>query len=497
MNLVDRSPPSKPAIPNIRPLLEPVIQLLNRRTITILAVLFFAGVSAALWNVSRLSSDLIQSQATQNAALYAQAIQAARTYYSTQAIDRLKSIHQIEIKPDYANQPNAIPIPATFLIELGQTLSQQNPGMAVRLYSDHPFRWRGQAGGPRDEFEREALQALRQNPEQPYVRFTEFEGRPSLRFAQADVMKPTCVACHNTHPDSPKRDWKVGDVRGVLEITRPLDSFIAQTHAGLRSTFLTLGSLLLLALAGIGLVVSRLRQTSVELELRVTERTLQLRQTNQRLQEEQLKSEQLLLNILPEPIAKRLKAGHDQIADGFAEVTVLFADLVNFTELSEQVTPTELVGLLNEIFSCFDRLTEQHGLEKIKTIGDAYMVAAGLPMPRADHAEAIADMAIAMRDELARFNRQHDLACSLRIGINTGPVVAGVIGTKKFIYDLWGDTVNVASRMESHGIAGEIQVTESVYERLKDGYTFERRGTIPIKGKGTMSTYLLTGCKPA
>ena len=208
-------------------------------------------------------------------------------------------------------------------------------------------------------------------------------------------------------------------------------------------------------------------------------------------------TEELLLNILPAPIAQRLKRAESTIADNFADVTVLFADLVNFTEISAQIPPTRLVDLLNKIFSEFDRLAEKHGLEKIKTIGDAYMVVGGLPMPRADHAQAIAEMALDMQQKITRFTGLNGEPFHLRIGINTGPVIAGVIGTKKFTYDLWGDTVNVASRMESHGIEGRIQVTDVTYERLKDKYVFEQRGVTPIKGKGDMMTYWLMGRKDA
>jgi class 3 adenylate cyclase len=209
------------------------------------------------------------------------------------------------------------------------------------------------------------------------------------------------------------------------------------------------------------------------------------------IQAEREKSERLLLNILPAPIAERLKQGESIIADSFAEVTVLFADIVGFTSFSAPMSPAEVVTLLNEIFSIFDRLAEQHSLEKIKTMGDAYMVVSGVPTPRPDHAEAIADMALAMQRDIAGFNATHDNSLSMRIGINTGPVVAGVIGTTKFSYDLWGDTVNIASRMESHGIAGKIQVTGATYGRLQDKYLLERRGRIEVKGKGEMLTYFL------
>jgi urea ABC transporter urea binding protein len=202
-------------------------------------------------------------------------------------------------------------------------------------------------------------------------------------------------------------------------------------------------------------------------------------------------TEELLLNILPAPIAQRLKLAESTIADSFSDVTVLFADLVNFTEFSAQIPAPELVKLLNQIFSKFDLLAEKHGLEKIKTIGDAYMVVGGLPTPKPDHAEAIAEMALDMQREIDRFKGHDDEPFRLRIGIHTGSVVAGVIGTKKFAYDLWGDTVNIASRMESHGVAGRIQVTAATYDRLKDKYLFEQRGATSIKGKGEMITYWL------
>jgi len=208
---------------------------------------------------------------------------------------------------------------------------------------------------------------------------------------------------------------------------------------------------------------------------------------------EQERSERLLLNVLPAPIAARLKAGEGVIADAFPEVTVLFADLVDFTRRSQRIGPAQVVQALNELFSAFDRLAQQQGLEKIKTIGDAYMVAGGLPQPRPDHAEAIAEMALGIREEVARRTDPSGQPLQVRIGIDTGPVEAGVIGTAKFSYDLWGDTVNTASRMESHGIAGCIQVTERTYQRLRDGYQFQRRGPISVRGKGEMVTYFLVG----
>ena len=180
------------------------------------------------------------------------------------------------------------------------------------------------------------------------------------------------------------------------------------------------------------------------------------------------------------------------IAEHYDSVSVLFADLVGFTERSAVMAPAELVALLDQIFSAFDRLADAEGVEKIKTIGDAYMVAAGLPEPRKDHVEAAARMALAMRDEIAAIGEQTGHRwLALRIGIDTGPAVAGVIGRRKFIYDLWGDTVNTASRMESHGVPGEIQVTDHVAAALGPGFAVRARGVIDVKGKGPMATFLL------
>ncbi|MFH7243966.1 MAG: adenylate/guanylate cyclase domain-containing protein [Spirulina sp.] len=233
-----------------------------------------------------------------------------------------------------------------------------------------------------------------------------------------------------------------------------------------------------------------------QLSQRVNDMLGELQVSAERLQEEQQRAEDLLLNILPEPIADELMQTQASVPQHFDEVSILFADIVGFTSLSSRLSPIQLVNLLNQIFSSFDALAEQFGLEKIKTIGDAYMVAAGLPTPRPDHAEAMAEMALAMQQVTATFEAEVGVPLQIRIGINTGVVVAGVIGTKKFIYDLWGDAVNIASRMESLGEPGLIQVTASTYERLKDSYQLEPRGSIHVKGRGEMETFWLRGRQP-
>jgi guanylate cyclase len=213
------------------------------------------------------------------------------------------------------------------------------------------------------------------------------------------------------------------------------------------------------------------------------------------LRAEQERSEALLMNVLPSSIAERLKAATQTIADDCESASILFADVVDFTPLAQRLPAADVVGVLDHLFSRFDELVERHGLEKIKTIGDCYMAAAGVPTPCPDHARRAALLALDMRDAVAISAMAGQPRCELRIGINSGPVVAGVIGTKRFLYDLWGDAVNTASRMESHSTPGEIQMTRTTYELLKDEFVCRRRGTILVKGMGRMETWYLVGSR--
>ncbi len=209
------------------------------------------------------------------------------------------------------------------------------------------------------------------------------------------------------------------------------------------------------------------------------------------IDEERKANEKLLLNILPPSVTEKLKKKPGTIAERFESISILFADIVGFTNLATHMKPTEVVELLNQIFSSFDELIDRYGLEKIKTIGDAYMAAGGLQADQNNHAEAIANLALDMQKKLIEFNAKTPYEFDIRIGIHTGPAVAGVIGTKKFFYDIWGDSVNTASRMESQGLPGQIQTSQETYQLLKDNYSFKERGTISVKGKGPMKTYLL------
>ena len=263
---------------------------LYKHTILVLSLIFCSGTLLALWDLSYATNALVQSAALQGTALHAESLMELRNLYTSEVVDRLSG-HDIEVTHDYRDKPGAIPLPATFSMELGRRISLRGSGMVVRLYSNYPFPWR-KDGGARDDFEQQALAALQAHPLQPYYRFEEFQGRASLRYATADVMRAECISCHNARPDSPKHDWKVGDVRGVLEVIRPLDSVVAQSHADLRHFFILFGALLTLGLGALALVITRLRRVSVELEDQVAQRTADLKQANvaMTIKEEEVRS---------------------------------------------------------------------------------------------------------------------------------------------------------------------------------------------------------------
>ena len=255
---------------------------LYKHTILVLSIIFCSGTLLALWYLSHATTTLVQSAALQGLSMHAASLMELRNLYTSEVVDRVSG-HNIEVIHDYLDKPGAIPLPATFSMELGRRIGLLGSGMVVRLYSNYPFAWR-KDGGARDDFEQQALAALQAHPQQPYYRFEDFQGRASLRYATADVMHAECISCHNSRPDSPKRDWKVGDVRGVLEIIRPLDRVVAQSRADMRDIFILFGVLLALGLGALALVITRLRRVSVDLEDQVAQRTTQLAAANHELE---------------------------------------------------------------------------------------------------------------------------------------------------------------------------------------------------------------------
>jgi class 3 adenylate cyclase len=282
----------------------------------------------------------------------------------------------------------------------------------------------------------------------------------------------------------------------LAALSGAVDYYLADTYLAQKSNVPLRTTIVFFALnfIAISTIIYMLLRLSIAEKRKVQE---SLEEAHQQVQIEQERSERLLLNILPGPVAERLKNSNQTIADGFADVSVMFADIVNFTEVASNMSPSQVFTMLNRIFSAFDELAEQYGLEKIKTIGDAYMVAGGLNEELADYTAAIADMAASMRDLLRQDFSVNASQLEVRIGIGTGPIVAGVLGKKKFIYDLWGDTVNIAARITSEGVPGTIQCDTTTYHRLAASFDFHEPQTIYLKGKGNMTVYRLIGRKGA
>jgi class 3 adenylate cyclase len=330
---------------------------------------------------------------------------------------------------------------------------------------------------------------------QPEIAF-EFCQRSTDALAAVEAFQPTVILQDLVMPGIDGLDM-VRQFRGLRATADvPVIMLSAQDEPIVKAKLLTAGANdYLVKLPDQVELIARIRVHS-EAYRRLLERNAAfaaLERSLAELQQEREKSEKLLRNILPEKIADRLKNGESSIADSFHSVTVLFADLSGFTEFSQHCDARHLVDLLDEIFSAFDHLANTHGVEKIKTIGDAYMAVAGLPVPRDDHADAVAGMALGMLEAFRDVMTRRGLSLAVRIGIHSGPVVAGVIGRHKFSYDLWGDTVNLASRMESHGAPWRIHVSEPTRSLLGDRFRFADRGHVTMKGKGDVRTFFLLG----
>ncbi len=469
--------------------LNGLLQLFLKRTVLILTLMFCVSVGLALSSMSHLSSNLIESQALQNAISSAKSINEAFTLYSDAAVDRAKKVKGITVIPSYLTKEGAIPNPATFEIELAQRLGEKNTELNARVYSDYPFPGRKAEGGARDDFERKALDWLKQNPKQPFYRQEKVQGRPSLRYAEAIIMKASCVACHDTDPTSPKRDWQVGDVRGALEINQPLDSFIEQTRKGLAETSVMLGGISLLGLSGLTLVIGRLRQTARELEGRVRERTADLALANTDLEKRNTLIRQVFGRYLTDEVVatllespEGLKLGGDR-----RKITILTSDLRGFTSLSERLQPEEVINIINLYLEYMaDVITKYQGTID-EFMGDGILVLFGAPKARdGDTVRAVA-CACAMQLAMGSVNeKMKELglpSLEMGIGINTGEVVVGNIGSEKRTkYGIVGSQVNLTYRIESYTTAGQILISE---QTLKDaGSIVKISGQKQVQPKG-------------
>ncbi len=274
--------------PGLKSILEWFSNLFEKHPILLLTIISFAGIVIIGWHMNHLRSRVIKSMAKQNASLYSDTLKAFRTLYTSEVVERIRP-EGVEITHDYKTKEAAIPLPATFTMILGDKIQLLSSGAKTRLYSKYPFPWH-KDGGPKDDFENEALQFLNKNPDQPFFRFEDVAGRQSIRYATADIMRQSCVQCHNSHPQTPKNDWKVGDVRGVLEVIHPLDSLIAETRAGLKETFILMTTITISGLGLLFFLTGQLRSTSLKLQ----QRTVDLEGALSAAEEEHLKTEDAL-----------------------------------------------------------------------------------------------------------------------------------------------------------------------------------------------------------
>lgn len=471
------------------PQLNGLLNFLLKRIVLVLTLMFCIGVGIALANMSRLSSSLIEDQAVQNAALYIESFNQAINLYSSAAVDRAKLVPGIDVTHAYLSKPGAIPLPSTFAIELGKQISDQDSEIAARFYSDYPFPWRKAEGGSKDTFEKEALTYLRQDPQGRFFRQENKQGHAVLRYGEASIMKPSCVACHNTHPDSPKKDWEVGDVGGVWEITQPLDHWVSKVNNSLRGTFAMLSGFSVLGISGLTLVFGKLRQNTKELEGRVQERTADLAQANGDLEKRnqlirqvfgRYMSDDVVANLLEKP--EGLKLGGDR-----RKITILTSDLRGFTSLSERLPPEEVIHVLNLYLEYMADTIDRYQGTIDEFMGDGILVLFGAPTPREDDALRAVACACAMQLAMGAVNeRMKQMGLSpltMGIGINTGEVVVGNIGSEKRTkYGIVGSPVNLTYRIESYTRGGQILIAEATFKAAGSAVRISGKKQVQPKG---------------
>ncbi|PSB22670.1 adenylate/guanylate cyclase domain-containing protein [filamentous cyanobacterium CCP2] len=468
---------------------QPPSQLWNRffdfllkRIMLVLTLLFCAAMGMALSNMSWLSSNLIEAQAVQNAALYIQSFDQAIDLYSVAAADRARNVEGIEVTHAYLSQPGGIPLPSTFAIELGDRVSNLDGELTVRFFSDYPFPWREGTGGPQDKFEQDALDFLRRDPRRSFSRLETVDGKSMMRYGEASIMSQSCVACHNTHPNSPKKDWAVGDVAGVWEVSQPLDSLMSKVSNHLRGTLFVLGGMSILGVSGLTLVIGKLRQTARELEGRVKERTADLAQANGDLEKRNQLIQQVFGRYLSNEIVTNLLSTPEGLKLGGErrKITILTSDLRGFTVLSERLPPEEVINILNLYLERMADVIDQYQGTIDEFMGDGILVLFGAPTPREDDAlrsiVCACAMQLAMGAVNERMKRMGLPLLEMGIGINTGEVVVGNIGSEKRTkYGIVGSQVNLTYRIESYTQGGQILISE---ETLR-----EAGGNVKIIGK--------------
>ena len=454
-----------------------LLQILHRYPLLALSSLFILGMSTILFNLYSLANQISETIATQDAKVYAESLEKFRAFYSAEIVARLKPLG-VQISHDYKNLKGTIPFPATLSIDLSKELSQGGEGLQVRLFSDYPFPWRKKEGGPHDTFESDALQFIERHPTEMFTRFESVDNNFSLRFAQAVIMKESCVDCHNTHPDSPKKDWRIGDVRGIQEVIFPLERVKDDVRQGLVSTFVIMTFITSSVLGLLALVIRELRKSLQQVKTLANE----TEQVNKELSTTNIAYRRFLpfefLNAL-----KRESITHVQLGDHIElHMSVLFSDLRSFTTFSERMTPQENFHFLNNYLSQMGPSIRAHRGFIDKYIGDAIMA---LFQHEADDA---VKAGIAMLKTLHEYNLTSTAApIQMGIGIHTGFMMLGTIGEQhRMETTVISDAVNLASRLEGmtklYGVS--LLISEQTRAHLRDPGQFSMRMIDRVKAKG-------------
>lgn len=467
------------------------VNFLLKQIILVLIVLMCAGGAIAWVAVDRLSIELVESQANKNAEWCINALKEAIQIYSDDVVDRIDD--KVTVSEHYPTIEGAIPTPSTYSIVLGERISEGKGNFRFRVYSDYPFpsRQKDGTGGPQDRFEENALNYLRNNANDSYSNIEIFKNRLSLRYGMPIVMKASCISCHNTHPESPKTDWRIGDVRGVMEVTQPLDNFIEQNQQNILGLSVKLGGLSILSLLGISLVIEKLRQSTRELEGKVRSRTAQLAQANANLEERnglirqvfgRYLSNDIVTVLLKAAAENKLKLGGER-----RKITILTSDLRGFTAISERMVPEEVIRVLNIYLEYMADVITQYRGTIDEFMGDGILVLFGAPVSRKDDASRAVACACAMQLKMGAVNermKQMGLpALEMGIGVNTGEAIVGNIGSEKRTkYGIVGNQVNLTYRIESHTTGGQILISETTFKEVKSIVKIAGQRQISVKG---------------